>query len=260
MQFNWKSFATAFVSLILIGWLSFFTNAMRYAVSIVSYPALFSNAYIVEPLIRSRNETKEYKALQAEVCHLKKEYETVQRQCVQLRAKLSYLNGIKEIKKFSKRYAEAGIITKILARSFTSEGHYFLIDAGENESTLKDMVVLYNDTVVGKVVEVYPRHSKVCLVTDSQCKIGAYCAASRAAGIHEGCNEIGTTRLNYVDHLSKVDEGELILTSGDGLVFPEGFALGTVASIRSDGLYKHVSVKPLCDLHTIGYCVLMAKS
>ncbi len=260
MKINWKS-PVIFLSLVMaMGYIVLFTGALRYTVSLISYPALLGNAYIVEPFIKNRHQVKDYNALQETVAHLKKEYEVLQRHCLQLRAKLSYLDGIKEIRKFSKRYAAAGNITKILARNFTSDGQYFLIDAGEHDAISKDMVVLYNDTVVGKVAEVYPRHSKVCLITDTQCKIGAYCAASRTVGIHEGRNENGVTRLNYVDHLAKINEGDVILTSGEGLIFPEGFALGTVSEVSADGLYKSVSVKPFCDFQHIDYCVVMANA
>ncbi len=239
--------------------MGYYTSFHYHIASIISYPALVGNAWVVEPCTKWLSHRKHTENLDQELTSLKKEYQKLERSYALLQAKLSYLNGIKEIRAFSKRFNQPGKVTQILARTFSQEGHFFFIDAGEQDKVTKDMIVLYNDALVGKIIEVYPWYSKVCLITDTHCKVGAYCAPTRAQGIHEGCNKEDETHLSYVDHLSTINEGDLVLTSGEGLLFPEGYTLGKVASVASDGLYKQVSVTPACDLKEIEYCVLMAK-
>ncbi len=258
-MFKWQFWARTVGVILIVCGVGYYTSLYYRIASIISYPALVGNAWVVEPCSRWLSHRKHTENLSQELTSLKDEYQKLEHSYALLQAKLSYLNGIKEIRAFSKRFNQRGKIAQILARTFCQDGHFFLIDAGEQDNITKDMIVLYNDALVGKVVEVYPWHSKVCLITDTHCKVGAYCAPNRAQGIHEGCNKEDETQLNYVDHLSKINEGDLVLTSGEGLLFPEGFTLGKVASVVSDGLYKKVSVTPACDLKQIEYCVLMAK-
>ncbi len=256
---RWQFWARTVGVILIVSGMGYYTSFYHRIASIISYPALVGNAWVVEPCTKWLSHRKHTENLYQELTTLKNEYQKLEHLYALLQAKLSYLNGIKEIRAFSKRFNQKGKVTQILARTFCKEGHFFLIDAGEQDKVTKDMIVLYNNALVGKVVEVYPLYSKVCLITDSRCKVGAYCAPTRAQGIHEGCNQEHETHLNYVDHLSKINEGDLVLTNGEGLLFPEGFTLGKVASVTSDGLYKQVSVTPACDLKQIEYCVLMAK-
>jgi cell shape-determining protein MreC len=62
-----------------------------------------------------------------------------------------------------------------------------------------------------------------------------------------------------VSHLASVKEAEMVVSSGEGLVFPQGFALGRIKMIEPDGLYTKIEIEPLIDLLTIDYCMLMKK-
>ena len=60
-------------------------------------------------------------------------------------------------------------------------------------------------------------------------------------------------KLDFVSHLEPLVRDELVLTSGDGLLFPEGPALGTIAqfSLHDQGFLYDVHVKPLYQLDDI---------
>lgn len=259
MMIPWRIWTMRLCLIILISVISYYTSFHYSIASIVSYPALLGNAWIIEPCTKWLSQRKHATNLYQELSALQDTHAQLEQAYAQLQAQISYLKGIKEIRAFSKRFNQTGKIAHVLARTFSQDGHFFLIDAGERDKITKDMIVLYNNALVGKVVEVYPWHSKVCLITDTQCKVGAYCAPTRACGIHEGCNTDDETQLRYVDHLSVIKEGDLVLSSGEGLIFPEGFTLGKVSCVAPDGLYKRVSVTPECDLKQIEYCMVMAK-
>ncbi len=195
----------------------------------------------------------------ADIQSLQRENQLLHLQNIRLRGALAYADNIKELHAFNERYKQQGSIAQIVARYISAESHYFLVDAGSQKGIAKDMVVLYENNLIGKVTEVYPTWSKVCLVTDRNCKVAAYCAQTKAQGIYEGCNDQASAALSFVNHLSQIETGDLVLSSGEGLVFPEGFALGKVASYENDGLYKQVKIEPLCDIREIDYCLIMAK-
>lgn len=56
-----------------------------------------------------------------------------------------------------------------------------------------------------------------------------------------------------------MQEGDLVLSSGEGLIFPRGFALGNVKHYQVNGLLHDVIVEPLINLETINYCYVIQK-
>ncbi len=224
--------------------------------SIVSYPALRLNAAIVEPIKRYMHTKSDVAQLRGELEKITNAYQEMQSKYNQLRAECAYFNGIKELRSFSRLHGKNGKICTILARNFTDTEHSILINAGSAEVS-KDTLVCYKDALIGRVIEVYPLYSKVRLITDSQSKIGAYAAATRTKGIHEGLNRLGETALSFVDHLAPIEEGDLVLTSGEGISIGEGYTLGYVIKSQSNGLHKAIKVSPAYPLNAIEYCMII---
>ena len=245
--------------LMLLG-IARYTLLLQRTASCVAYPVLQMHSLIVEPIKRwSTGQHKNMCALQQQLQDLNRDNEQLREKNIQLSASLSYMQRTKALRAFSQRYKQQGRVAQVLTRVLSEDSHFFLIDAGSQKGITADMVVVYKNNLIGKVAEVYPWYSKVCLVTDKRCKIAAYCAKTRAKGIHEGRNQAFNTQLCYVDHLAKINQDDLVLSSGEGLIFPEGFALGKIASYTSDGLCKSIVVEPLCDLRDIDYCMVMDK-
>ena len=118
------------------------------------------------------------------------------------------------------------------------------------------MIALHTNNLIGKVTEVYPYYSKVMLVTDPHCNVAAYCSSNGVKGIHHGLKK-GTTTLSYVDHRDEVVQDDLVISSGEGGLFPRGFALGRIAYSESPGYGRSLVVKPLIDLTQLEYCCIV---
>lgn len=225
------------------------------------YPILLVQHVVVDPIKQQHDEVAQVEALQNKMTSLQKEYQQLLAENVQLKASLAYLRDIKELSDFKKRYQKnEGNIAQVLVRHFSEKEHYFYIDGGSNKQFEKDMVVLYKNNLIGKITEVYPWYSKVALITDKHCKVAAYCNKTKAQGIHQGANEEASSTLRYVNHLEKVQKGDLVLSSGEGLVFPQGFALGTIKTCQTADLYKEITVEPRCDLRRLDYCYILPKN
>ncbi len=140
---------------------------------------------------------------------------------------------------------------------------------GSSQGIKKDMVALYCNAIVGRVTQVYPWYCKVCLVTDADCKIAALCLSSVAlakvgpekgvSGIHEGINDSLYTAMRYISHLESVNVADDVLSSGEGLIFPKGFALGKVVAADKGELFYTITIQPALNFHTLRYCTLIAK-
>lgn len=253
-----------------------FRHCVRAGVSIVEtvsssvlYPLLrVQNATLV-PVAQWFNDRATMYDLRNEVACLQKLNEELYAENNALKSFHVYQAETMELRNFNKRYAlQKGHLAQVLARHFSSSQQFFLVDAGASQGIKKDMVAVYGNAIVGRVEQVYPWYCKVCLITDADCKVAATCLSEKfltrknpqgASGIHEGVNDEIHATMRYVSHLESVNVNDVVLSSGQGLVFPKGFALGKVIAAEKGELFYDIVVQPGLDFKTLHYCTLIAK-
>lgn len=185
--------------------------------------------------------------------------EKLQQEVIELKSLINYRELTASQEDFLKRYAtDRALIVQVLLKNF-EKSHFFLIDAGEKKGITKDMIAVFKDCLLGRVVEVYPFYSKVVLITDPTCKVAAVCTSNNVKGIHEGMLNLKTTKLSFVSHLEEVKKDDLVISSGEGLIYPRGFGLGRVKEWERDGYTCCILLEPLIDFTKIEYCTLIQK-
>lgn len=240
--------------------LFFAPGAFEYYSSYLMYPILVVQNSVVSPIKSFFQKRKSVSDLETQLQDLQKERDVILAQNIELQGMISFAQDTQELVAFKERYeTQHTSLAQVLVKNFSEQAHYFLIDKGLRAGIAKDMAVVYKNVLIGKITEVYPHYSKVVLVTDQACKVAAFCSNSKATGIYQGSNEAWTAQLNHVSHLSQLEEGEMILSSGDGLIFPRGFGLGTVKSFQTEGLFYEVKIEPLLDLRSLAYCYVVTK-
>ncbi len=224
------------------------------------YPLLSAQKSVTSYLDSFLQRKKTISALESELALKNKQIDSLEAEKIASQATTSYYEEIKELIDFKKQYsAEKQLIVQILLKQFSAQTHFFLVDAGKNKQIEKDMIAVFFNNIVGKVTEVYPAYCKVLLMTDPLCKIAVKTARTHIRGIHEGMLSLDTTRIAYMSHLVDLEKDDLVITSGEGLVFPQGFAVGSINSCALKGLEYQVSVKPVLDLRSLTYCTLLQK-
>lgn len=231
-----------------------------YLASYFAYPIITMQRVTVKPMMAFFNHKKNVQKLVSQVHELQLERDRLFMENIELHATLDVHNSIAELVEFKQRYeVEKAQLAQIIMKHISDEEQFILIDAGSNKGIEKDMVAVCNNCLVGKVSQVWPWYSKVVLITDSRCKVAVYGSENQAVGIHQGCNQQDSCLLEHVSHLSTIDVGELVISSGQGMVFPRGFAVGTVATCNPGQLFHEVTVKPLVDINDIEYCYVVKK-
>ncbi len=225
----------------------------------ILYPVLQLQRVVVNPIKNWSEQRATTKELYAIIDALRTEQQTLAAETIRLQSALAYYADIDELVQFNKRYADKGYVAQILLKHQSNREHFFLVEGGLAHGIDKDMVAIYKNNLIGRVVEVYPWYSKVQLITDASCQVAACCTRTHAQGIHRGIYRDGESSLDYVNHFERLQIDDLVVSSGEGLVFPKGFALGKVTSCVADDLYQQVKVKPIIDFRSIQYCTLLAK-
>ena len=224
------------------------------------YPLLLVQKSVTGSLDNFLQRKKTIYALESEIALKNKQIEQLEAEKIASQATTSYYEEIKELVDFKKQYSLGKqLIVQVLLKQFSAQTHFFLVDGGKNKQIEKDMIAVFYNNIVGKVTEVYPAYSKVLLLTDPLCKIAVKTVKTHIRGIHEGTLSLDTTRIAYMSHLVDLEKDDLVITSGEGLVFPQGFAVGTISSFAIKGLEYQVSVKPVLDLQSLTYCTLLQK-
>lgn len=228
--------------------------------SYVTYPFLMVRNAFMEAQ-RRRMAERESRALLVQNIHeLVAERDALLRQLVAAEATARYAADSKEVRDFKQRYKlNKGHVAEILFSQQTPAGHFIMVSGGRDQGVEADMVALSQNSLIGRVSEVYPWYSKVTLITDKNCRVAATCAQTGARGIHEGLNEKNATKLSFVSHFDRVDVGDLVVSHGAGLVFPRGFALGKVKSVVSSGVFHEVEVEPFLDVEKLAFCLLVRR-
>src|SRR3989338_696093 len=185
--------------------------------------------------------------------------QNLQAENIELQAALTLSKDIKELQTFRDRcYPQSGNIVQVIVKNFSPHEHSCLIGAGERDGVKEDMVAVYKNCLLGRVTQVFSTYSKVLLLTDKSCTVAGYCFKTRATGIYSGAHQ-DPAEFKYVSHLQKVREGDNIISSGQGVIYPAGLGLGTVQNVKQNGVNYDITVQPLIDISQVDYCILLQK-
>jgi len=135
------------------------------------------------------------------------------------------------------------------ARVIGRDYSYLTIDRGSDAAIREQMCVLTSEGVVGRVLNVSGHTSKVLLIWDSNSRLGGIIQRTRVQGIIEG-DQDGQCIMKYLEASVDVRPDDLVVTSGEGGVFPKGLAVGKVVSVsrREGELFQRATVEPSADM------------
>lgn len=144
------------------------------------------------------------------------------------------------------------IACQVVGRDPNNFLQFITIDKGLNDGLKKDMPVISEGYLVGKIVEIDKKTSKVFLITNPSSAVNALIQSSRATGIVRGELGFGLVIESVIQDV-KVKKGDVVVTSGVGGVFPKGLALGEIESVeekRSD-VFQKATIKPYLDFTSL---------
>jgi rod shape-determining protein MreC len=132
------------------------------------------------------------------------------------------------------------------------------IDAGTSSGLRKDMTVLNNDGLVGRVISVTRTTANVLLILDTDSVVGGRLGSNLEIGFLRGrgvTSDRGRLDLDLVDHSVTPAKGDLVVTWGsqNGVPYVAGIPIGKVESVYSTPreLAKHAVIDPFVDFTSL---------
>lgn len=248
--------------LLLSSRLFFFSPSfLETAASYFTYPVIQLSSIISSPFKKIFfTQNTSYNDLLKKHKSLKLAHEKLTREHIKLSALSKYAKKSEELRAFKNRYKlENSVLAKVLVKTLSNEEQSIIVNRGSRDGIKKNMVAIYKLQLVGRVCHVTPCYSKITLITDSQSKVSVFTNRSSARGIIEGCNEQNKCHLKYISHLNTVHDGDFVLSSGKGMVFPEGFCVGKIVNITKKDVCYNVEVSPLLDFSALEMCLLTSQ-
>ncbi|MEZ4458816.1 MAG: rod shape-determining protein MreC [bacterium] len=140
---------------------------------------------------------------------------------------------------------------RVIARDTTPYFRVLTLKVSTTVALAPRMPVISADGVVGQVHRVFADFVEVILVSDPRHRVDAITQRTRAQAVVEGLGHERDylAKLAYLSERDEVREGDLVVTSGMGGVFPPELVLGTVASVEKSerGLFQEATITPAVD-------------
>lgn len=182
------------------------------------------------------------------------ELESLKTENVELRKKLSF-------KQHTKREL---IAAEVIARDISGWWQTIRLDKGYEDGARKDLAVVTDQGLVGRVKDVTARTCDVLLISDPNCKVSCIIPRNSGFGVLSGKGlslkgEVLAT-LSLINRNLDVEKHDPVVTSGMGGIFPKGILVGHIEDIDYDssGLFKKADILPMQDLGSITYVFIIA--
>lgn len=170
-----------------------------------------------------------------------------------LREENERLRGLLEMKKNNPQIK----IAQVGFRSINDLADNFYVNLGSKDGINENMYAIYENNLIGRVVEVYGNHSKVRMVTSNKLRISAATEDDILGVISGDEGENGNLIFNSTLIKDDVKVGDVILTSGISDVYSKGIKIGTVTEKgQEQGEYI---VDPEMDIIKLREVVLIEK-
>lgn len=140
----------------------------------------------------------------------------------------------------------------------------FIIDKGKNDGIEKNMVVIAANGLVGQVSNVGSNWSIIQPIVNQNVKVSVKVeSTSENTGILSGYIDKSNNYLVKVTNLplnSEVKEGDKIVTSGLGFLYPKEIIVGEVISVEEDkvNVMKSAIVQPAVDFNKLEELFIIA--
>ena len=164
---------------------------------------------------------------------------------------------LREAMLFNERYPDypkAG--ARVIAYDMGNWFNSFLIDMGERDGSLENMVVLASGGLVGRISKVRSTYSEVITIIDETSAVSAKGLRTEDTGIVKGDMSLmkeGLCRMERIALDAEIMEGDEIITSEMGDIYPEGVTIGYVLEVGTEarGLTKYAVIEPVVDFRRL---------
>lgn len=151
------------------------------------------------------------------------------------------------------------MVAELMAVDNNPFRHQIVINKGALDDVYDTQPVIDDRGVVGQVMEVASTNSRVLLISDVNHAIPVRSLRNDIRFIAAGTGSIDELYLEHVPHSVDVKVGDILVSSGLGGIFPEGYPVAIVSRVDRDESrpFARVLAAPLARLNRLKYMMLL---
>ena len=151
------------------------------------------------------------------------------------------------------------MVAELMAVDNTPYSQQIVINKGAIDGVYLGQSILDERGIVGQVMEVGTTNSRVLLISDVTHSIPVRSIRNNSRFIASGSGAIDELYLTHVAHSADIREGDVLVSSGLGEVFPEGYPVAEVIQVIRDESrpFAQVTIAPQARLNRLKYLLLL---
>ncbi|AHG83743.1 MreC protein [Bibersteinia trehalosi USDA-ARS-USMARC-189] len=150
-------------------------------------------------------------------------------------------------------------IVEVLTAEMDAYRQQIIINQGSHDGAFVGQPVIDERGVVGQVISVGETSSRVLLVTDVTHGIPVQVLRNDVRAVANGTGHNDELILENMPRGVDIETGDVLVTSGLGGRFPEGYPVAIVETVQNDGSshFARATARPLASLERLRYLLLL---
>jgi len=201
----------------------------------------------------------EWKSVRTENVLLRAETERLKIQALQVEDTRQENARLRRLLALRERLPLSTVTGEVVGREAGGWVRALTVNHGRGSGVERQVPVIVPEGLVGRVVQVRAGASVVQLLSDPASTVGAVVQRTRTPGLVEG-DAGGAVRFKFMARDgAQVSQGDIVVTSGLGNLFPKGVPIGRVVAIEDKGsaLFHFAVLAPAVDFTRIEEVLLL---
>ncbi|MCH2189978.1 MAG: rod shape-determining protein MreC [Gammaproteobacteria bacterium] len=193
--------------------------------------------------------------------NLRSEYFKLKSETLLLRTLQEENAGLRALLDATERLEEKVTLAELMQVSLDRDSHRVSIRQGLSDSVYLGQAVVDDKGVIGQITEVMPLSSVVVLITDPGHAMPVQVERNGLRTIVRGTGSLSTVDVLYLNQNSDIKQGDILLSSGLGERFPNGYPVAQVVDVAiiEDEAFMRVTASPIAKLDRSNHVLLLSR-
>jgi rod shape-determining protein MreC len=229
-----------------------YLEQVRYALQAAAYPIQLAVSSPPAAWHWLQDSFQSRAALQAENARLRAQQRDLELRSMRYEA-LARENGeLRGLREALPPVAERWLAAEVVTVQINGLRQRLLLNRGASNGVFKGQAVLDDKGLIGQTVHVGPWSAEVILITDPEHAVPVRIERTGLRTIAVGAGDTTSLALPYLPGNADIKNGDLLVSSGLGGVFPAGYPVARVTEVHRDAVQPLAQVRaaPLAHVDT----------
>ena len=233
-------------------------SPVTHALGVVATPFRAAASFCTEGVQDIKQRITGYGAMEQKIAELEQQVAELEKEQRAAEAALEENERLRDLLGLEQAHSDFTYASAyVTARSSTSWNSTLTIGTGSGDGIAKGMcVVNQKGELIGVISDVAANWATITTLIDPEISVGAAIHRTGDAGVLTGDLDAMTRsrcRLSYLTSSAVMEEGDIVVTSGLGGVYPAGLVMGTVIEkgTTPSGMERYALVEPAAELDSL---------